>query len=168
MNSDATTQPLPIFVYGTLMIGQPNDYIWQETVHSFEVAFITDYCLYDFGYFPMMLEKPGRKVVGQLVRLEKDRFSQIIQNLDFLEGFDPDHPQESDFRRVQLQASSPTGGKIVAWTYLGNETRVQKLPVVRCGDWAKHVAERDEFIADLWQEISTVLDDAQRPGDSMR
>jgi len=168
MSSDATTQPLPIFVYGTLMIGQPNDYMWQETVRSFEAAFIIDHCLYDLGYFPMMIENPGRKVVGQLVRLEKHRFSQIIQNLDFLEGFDPDHPQGSDFRRVQLQASSPTGDKIVAWTYVGNETRVQTLPVVQCGDWAKHVAERDEFIAELWQEIRTVLDDAQRPDDSMR
>jgi hypothetical protein len=88
--------------------------------------------------------------------------------LDILEGFDPDHPQGSEFRRVQLQVSSPTGGEIVAWTYVGNETRVQTLPVVQCGDWAKHVVEKDEFIADLWQEISTLLDDAQRPGESMR
>lgn len=30
MNSEATMQPLPIFVYGMRMIGRPNDYMWQE------------------------------------------------------------------------------------------------------------------------------------------
>ena len=107
MNSDATTQTLLIFIYRTLMIGQPNDFIWQDSIHRIAAAFITNCCLYDLGYYPMMITKPGRKVVGRLVRLVKDQFSQVIQKLEHLEGHTPDLPKEADFRRVKCKFQLP-------------------------------------------------------------
>ena len=166
MYSDATTQPLPIFVYGTLLKGQPNDHIWQNSVHSFEAALADNCCLYDFGYYPVMVEKPGCRVIGQLVRLEKDHFLQIIRSLDSLEGFDPDFPHKSCFRRVRMQVSTLAGDKIVAWAYVGDAAQVQSLPLVECGDWAKHVAERDAHILAWRADIRAKIQDMRRPNDS--
>lgn len=166
MNSEATTQPLPIFVYGTLMIGQPNDYMWQDCVQSIESASINDCRLYDFGYYPVMIRKEGGRVVGQLVRLEKECYSQIIQNLDFLEGFDYKHPDKSNFQRLRVQVSTHKGERIEAWTYVGVGRHVQNLPLIEDGDWVKHIAGKFETITGWWKEVSTVLDDARRSSDS--
>ena len=166
MDSEATGQTLPIFVYGTLMIGQPNDYVWQECIESFESAIINDFRIFDFGYYPVMAEEEGGKVLGQLVRLEGTCYSRTIQNLDFLEGFNPKHPHQSNFRRIRVFVSTDKGENIEAWAYIGWKSTVRKLPLIEHGDWGRHAAEKDETIADWWAEIKTVLDDTRRSGGS--
>lgn len=116
----------------------------------------------------MMLTKPGRKVVRQRVRLEKDRFSRVVQNLDLLEGLTPDFLQEVGFRRVKMQVSTSSKGRIVTWTDVGNEANVQALPGRQCGHWAKHVAGRSEKFVVRREEINAVLDNTHLPPDFAR
>jgi len=115
-----------------------------------------------------MLTKPGRKVVGRLVRLEEDRFSQVIQNLDLLEGHTPGFPQEVGFRRAKMQVSTSSKDRIVTWTYVGNEANVLALPGIQCGDWAKHVAGKSEKFVVRREEIIAVLDITHLPSDFAR
>ncbi len=159
MNSEATTQPPPIFVYGTLLPGQPNDYIWQDCAQAVERAFATGCCLYDFGSYPVMIEGGRGRVVGQLIYLNRACYSQTIQNLDFLEGFDPQHPGDSNFRRVMLKVTRPNGEKVAAWAYIGKREHMKNLPLIEHGDWAKFFAGKDNKIAGYWREFRTGLDD---------
>ncbi|MFL7838311.1 MAG: gamma-glutamylcyclotransferase family protein [Candidatus Promineifilaceae bacterium] len=166
MNSQATTQPLPFFVYGTLMIGQPNDYKWRDCIQSFESAFIKDCRLFDFGYYPIMTNGDGGSVVGQIINLKKECYIQILQDLDFLEGFDPDHPENSNFLRIRARVVTTAGGELEAWTYVGKGSKVQNLLPIESGDWAKHMTEKSEMITTWWKEITIVWDDFRRTTDS--
>jgi gamma-glutamylcyclotransferase (GGCT)/AIG2-like uncharacterized protein YtfP len=166
MNSQATTQPLPFFVYGTLMIGQPNETKWQDCVQRFEKASIDNCRLFDVGHYPMMLIGKGGKVFGQLVRLRNECYSHILQELDFLEGFDPNHPKDSNFLRVRAQIKTHAGEKLEAWTYVGVETTARNLPLIEHGDWAKHVAGANEIISIWWKEVNSVWDDSRYSNDS--
>jgi gamma-glutamylcyclotransferase (GGCT)/AIG2-like uncharacterized protein YtfP len=165
MNSQATVQTLPIFVYGTLMIGQPNDIYWQNCVKSFERAHINDCRLFDVGYYPMMIKGEGGDVFGQLVHLENKCYSQILQDLDFLEGYDSDHPEDSNYLRIRVQVVSNGEDELEAWTYVGVESKVQNLTLIEHGDWAKHIAEKAGIIADWWKGIPTTWVDPCRSND---
>jgi gamma-glutamylcyclotransferase (GGCT)/AIG2-like uncharacterized protein YtfP len=148
MISEATTQLLPIFVYGTLMPGQPNDYLWQGCSQSVEGAYISGCYLYDFGYYPVMIKGGGGRVVGQLIHLKKECYSQTIQVLDCLEGYDSQHPTDSNFQRVRSEVSRPNGENLEAWAYFGVLKNINNSPLIENGDWAKHIAERENKLPD--------------------
>jgi gamma-glutamylcyclotransferase (GGCT)/AIG2-like uncharacterized protein YtfP len=166
MNSEATNQQRPFFVYGTLMIGQPNAPRWRDCIQSVHSAHVDDYRLFDFGYYPVMIQEEGSKVFGQLVSLKRDCYDQILKDLDFLESFDPNHPDSSNYLRVKALIETSEGERLEAWTYIGVETHVQKLPPIDHGDWAKHIAGKDGTIATWWNEMTTVWDDLRRSNDS--
>ncbi len=143
MDSEATGKPLPIFVYGTLLPGQPNAFIWRDSIRDVEQAQIDDCCLYDLRQYPAMVNREGYTVHGRLVWVAEERFSHMIEDLDFFEGFDPQRLQESNFRRVKVQVSTHDGQLVKAWTYMGCEQHVQGCPIIESGDWANHVAIED-------------------------
>lgn len=159
MSSEATTQFLPIFVYGTLMVGQPNDYMWQGCSQSVDYAYITGCYLFDFGYYPVMLKGGGGRVVGQIIHLKKECYSQTIQNLDFLEGYDPRHPADSNFQRVRVEVSRLNGDNLEAWAYFGVGKNINNFPLIENGDWAKYISGRENKITGWWKETRTGLDD---------
>jgi gamma-glutamylcyclotransferase (GGCT)/AIG2-like uncharacterized protein YtfP len=142
MNSQATVQPLPIFVYGTLMIGQPNDYIWEDSIDRVEDAYFDNGCLYDLGYYPVMTEEPHYRIKGQLIHVKQDKFAIIIARLDALEGFDPESPLESVFMRICSAVTSLNAEILDAWTYVGHSEHLQGLPVIEQGDWVAYTTGR--------------------------
>ena len=135
MNSQAIKQPLPIFVYGTLMLGQPNDYIWQDAIARIESAFLPEGCLYDNGYYPVLTKEPYGRVKGQLIHLKQDQYEHILARLDALEGFDPASPQDSVFTRASISVITRHGESVDAWTYTGNKEQLRGLPIIEQGDW---------------------------------
>ncbi len=58
MNSYAP-EPLPFFVYGTLLPGQPNDELWADSIIKIEAAFLDNSHIYDMGYYPMLVAQSG-------------------------------------------------------------------------------------------------------------
>ncbi|MFN2106585.1 MAG: gamma-glutamylcyclotransferase family protein [Candidatus Promineifilaceae bacterium] len=143
MSSEATSEPLPFFVYGTLLPGQPNAFLWQDTIRALEYAQISDCCLYDLRQFPVMVNQKGYTVHGLLVWVADEHFSHVLEDLDFFEGFHPGRPQKSNFRRVKVQAAARDGRTVIAWAYMGHKRHVQGHLIIESGDWAQHVAARN-------------------------
>jgi gamma-glutamylcyclotransferase (GGCT)/AIG2-like uncharacterized protein YtfP len=143
MTSGATVEPLPIFVYGTLLEGQPNSYVWRDNYVSVEAAVCRGGRLMDCGFFPIMVDGPGYSVVGQLFHVKPQRFAAIIHALDVLEGFNPRVLNASMFRREEREVVVNGGDSTRSLTYVGSkELAWHKLPAVPGGDWPRYRASR--------------------------
>ncbi len=154
MHSSATTQILPFFVYGTLMVGQPNDYLWQDSIHSLRPAYAPDSGLLDLGFYPILVQEKGLRVKGQLIHVLSTRFTELLRDLDALEGFDPQNPAASAFRRIRRKVRTEKGHDQAAWLYSGHRKQLPDFPLVADGDWARHAAAKLASFAS-WREAYT-------------
>src|SRR5207237_5097335 len=98
------TEQLPLFTYGTLRRGQENYALLRGLTLSEISATLEGVALYSLYAYPMIVEggADGDAVVhGVLVTLHPRVYSRLLDDLDQLEGFRPDAPADSRFRRVE-------------------------------------------------------------------
>lgn len=145
----------PIFVYGTLMEGQPNfEYGFGRYGGKITVgdAAIEDHVLMvpqrnaPFPYLAEVSALPGdlkhhiyQPVKGQLVTVDSSVWDKCIERLDELEGVNFDH-----YRR-KLATVKVVGVEFKAWVYYLGAEYVPSLffdPIIGSGDWSKYLYER--------------------------
>ena len=146
----------PFFVYGTLLPGQPNDYLWGDAITKTETAVFPNGILFDMGHYPMMIEQPDSRVQGRLITVKPASYATIVANLDALEGYDPAQPQTSPYRRVERAVLLENGRSASAWLYLGHPRYVVGLLPMKSNDWIAHVAVKQQQIRKWWATIDTV------------
>ncbi len=134
---------LPLFVYGTLLPGQPNYALLQGYVMAHEPAWFENGRLYDMGYYPMMVEQPGCIVKGAVLTLHPRTYEQIINNLDSLEGYNPLNLADSMYHRLPRVVKTANGRSLAVWVYLVQTHQVTGLEAIDSGDWAGHLTERE-------------------------
>jgi gamma-glutamylcyclotransferase (GGCT)/AIG2-like uncharacterized protein YtfP len=156
MNSHASEQ-IPFFVYGTLILGQPNDHLWRGAITSVKSAVFNNGLLYDMGYYPMLVEVKGGTVRGQLISVANRFYQEILDRLDILEGYMPDQPDKSSYRRVKREVTIEKGQRILSWLYRGRQKHVQKSKLIPGGDWELYAASMRCDLLDWWANIDTVL-----------
>jgi gamma-glutamylcyclotransferase (GGCT)/AIG2-like uncharacterized protein YtfP len=153
---------LPIFVYGTLLPGQPNAYLWGDGVAEITTAWFENGRLYDCGYYPMLVEETAAlPVKGQLVTPYPDRYQAVLARIDALEGYGPDEPEAATYRRVRRQVRlgqrpGPEQPLAWAWVYVGQPAFVTDLPPIHSGDWVAYAVARHRQMSDWWRTIRTV------------
>lgn len=138
--SDAKLPILPFFVYGTLLRGQPNHFMWAGAALKVEKAVLPGAALYDCGAFPMLALRRAGTVKGELVWVRENRYAALLARLDALEGIDPAEPGRSIYQRQPQWVLNTTQQGQHAWVYIGNENVARHLPEVPGGDWAAHLA----------------------------
>ena len=150
---------LPFFVYGTLLPGQPNAYLWGDGIAAMETAWFENGRLYDCGPYPMMIEETAvLPVQGQLITPQPYQYDTLRQRLDTLEGFDPAQPQNATYRRVRRQvlvgarAEQPKRSEW-AWVYVGRAEFVTNLPPIPSGNWVGYALARQRQMKDWWRHI---------------
>ena len=125
---------LPFFVYGTLLPGQTNYFLWREAIVGWRPAVLRGARLYDLGLFPMLVDAPDGEARGLLVRVRPSSYPVALWLLDRLEGVELAGWGELGFRRarriVRLWGEPPT----VAWVYVGRATAVAGLSPIG-PDW---------------------------------
>lgn len=146
----------PFFIYGTLLPGQPNDHLWQNSIRSQQQATFPNGRLYDMGPYPMMIEETGYTVHGLLVAVAPHSYQQTVARLDALEGYDPARPRASAYRRVVRKVVAADGRSVPAWVYLGQRKYVAGCPPVTAASWPHHVAASLDQIAKWWHDIKSV------------
>ncbi|MFN2138219.1 MAG: gamma-glutamylcyclotransferase family protein [Candidatus Promineifilaceae bacterium] len=161
---DATGPKLPFFVYGTLMPGQPNDYLWQDSLIHAQPA-IYEGRLLDCGYYPVLIAAKGERVMGQLVSVAATQYMKIVAELDTLEGFDARNPDASLFRRVRRVVQTKSGVWETAWLYMGQGPRTEAFPVIPNGDWEAYSAADRHIMRDWWQQGGGVPEAFRAPDD---
>lgn len=148
---------LPFFVYGTLLPGQPNAYLWQDLVMRQESARLMAARLFDMGHYPMCVPDEDGEVLGVVLWIQPQAYETVLSRLDFLEGVDPQQPETSAYRRVRQQVVVVEDGRSQdVWVYLGSARFVANKPVVPDGDWAAYAAQRRGDVRDWWTAVNTV------------
>lgn len=157
MNQDQA-EMLPFFVYGTLLPGQPNYGLWADAVCSEEAAWMSDGRLYDVGNYPMFVETKGEGelVRGRLIMVDPAQYGAVLARLDWLEGYDPIRPEQSEYVRTARTAYLPDDRTTQAWVYLGKMQYVSALPKIPDGDWLNYVQNKQETIDRWWETIDSV------------
>ncbi len=124
-----------VFVYGTLRRGFPlHEHLADDDVRFVGKGWILGR-LYDLGEFPGALpsRSPGDRIEGELYELANPQAQ--LEELDEVEEFDPDRPEQSLFVRRLADVEMQTGDTFKAWVYF----LVRKPPDARLipsGDYA--------------------------------
>ncbi len=129
---------LPIFIYGTLLPGEPNHPLLNGAVVAWQPARLPGARLYDLGYFPMLVDAPGGEARGLLIRLRTEQYDRLLALLDRVEGIGEATWGRPLFQRRQRVVITTGGRDVVAWTYLGWPPYVAGLEPID-SDWKSHV-----------------------------
>lgn len=137
-------QPLPVFVYGTLRVGQPNSrLINEDTVTGRNQGVVSGVGIYGASWgFPYAQDDPtGTAVtVGEVVGLDGSwEAKEVRTSLDHLEGFSSDRPSNAHYDRV-IRPIQVEGQKepVRAWVYLMSSSSTRTLDaadLIADGDW---------------------------------
>lgn len=83
--------------------------------------------LFDVGLYPAAIPASDALVQGELHRMSDDT---VLHELDEIEGFRPEEPDASLYRRLETPVTLSDGRTELAWTYfynapLGNSPRIE-------------------------------------------
>jgi len=165
MNKQPLTQ-IPFFVYGTLLPNQPNFHLWGDGIVAMEDARLHNGRLHDLGNYPMLIEAGNQQVHGKLITVAADSYQKIMTQLDTLEGYNPEQPHASAYRRIEREVEGAnslpprkSGGRLhSAWIYIGQEPYTFGMPFIESGNWTTYIANEMEHIQAWWATIDSVAD----------
>lgn len=130
---------LPFFVYGTLLPGEANYYLWSQAIVDLRPAVMRGAWLYDLGEFPMLVDAPDGEARGMLVYVRPSSYRAALWLLDQLEGVNLSgwlrgQSGEPGFQRVRRIAQPWGVAPTVAWVYVGSPAVVAGLSPIG-PDW---------------------------------
>ena len=117
-----------VFVYGSLLRGEPNHPVIARGVLVGAASTVPCYQLHDLGAFPGMIADGAHAVAGEVYEVDRA----TLAELDRLEG----HPRF--YRRTPIALADGT----LAETYLLTRAQVEGRPVVPTGNWRAHRKEK--------------------------
>ena len=129
-----------VFFYGTLMAGFDRRrragiddklrYIGRGAIQG---------ALFDVGLYPAAVPAPDGHVWGEVY--EASEAPRVLAALDEIEGYRPENPDRSLYRREQTDVLLPDGSFARAWAYFYNAP-LGKAPNIRSGDYLEYLKGR--------------------------
>ncbi len=129
--------------------------LWEQAILSLSPAKLSGSALYDLDWYPMLVNHPGTAVDGLLVSVQPNLYGQVLSRLDFLEGYDPAEPGESDYRREKRIVTLSGGESVVAWVYVGDSQLVQGRPQIQT-NWIAHIQHNRRQVGEWWRAVQSV------------
>lgn len=107
-----------VFVYGTLLAGEPNHRVLGDSKLSKKVSLALHCKMVSLGSYPALVQQEGwRAIRGEVYDVTDD----TLQSLDYLEG----HP--TFYERFKVNG---------VWVYfLNSDIATGRYPVIESGDW---------------------------------
>ena len=101
--------------------------------------------LYDAGEFPVLVPDPqGPAVTGEVYRVFGP--PSVFIKLDHYEGFEPESPDTSEFRRDLVAVNMSDGCTVTAWAYIYQRPLFDLHPIPH-GDYARYLREKSDGAA---------------------
>jgi len=149
--------PLPFFVYGTLMTGFRNHAAVVRGRHTHaEPATVAGVRLHHYAAgFPGMTRAPGASAVaGQLLHFAPTGHAAALADLDLLEDFFGAGDARNQYVRERVDARAADGRTVRAWAYFSLlDPGVEGAVAVDGGDWRAYMASAGlADAADDWRE----------------
>ena len=126
--STGTNGKTRVFVYGTLLSGEPNHRLLVDAALLGEARTEPAFELVSLGAFPAMVAGGRTAVCGEVYDVNAD----TLAALDRLEG----HPRFYRRRRIRLE----DGGVVLAYVFTSEQARGQ--PAIASGNWRHERKER--------------------------
>jgi len=120
---------LLVFVYGTLLRGEPNHELLSRSRFLCEARTDPCYTLVDMGAFPAMIPQGSTSVVGEVFEVTVE----VLEALDELEG----HPDWYTRTTITL------GNGMSVDTYLRDPAKFDGRPVIPSGNWRDKRGHRE-------------------------
>ena len=128
-----------VFFYGTLMSGfkRPGRErldskltpIGRGSIHA---------ALFDVGLYPAAIPASDALVQGEVHRMSDDS---VMHELDEIEGFRPEEPDASLYRRLETPVTLNDGRTEIAWAYFYNAP-LGSAPRIESGDYLDYLRVR--------------------------
>lgn len=134
-----TSRQRPVFVYGTLRLGQPNwDRLLAGRSERVVAGRLPGVVLLDCGHYPAAVERPGAgDAFGEIVWVQPAAWPGVLAALDHLEGYDAADPDRLYDRVVRPVETAE--GPVDCWVYLAGPLLADSgRPLVPAGDWVDH------------------------------
>jgi gamma-glutamylcyclotransferase (GGCT)/AIG2-like uncharacterized protein YtfP len=129
-----------VFFYGTLMTGFDRR---RRAGIDAKLTFIArgaiQAALFDVGLYPAAVPDPDGEVWGELYAMADS--AAVLAALDTIEGYTPDHPDQSLYIRHQADVRLADGSHAAAWVYFYNAP-LGKAVRIASGDYLEHVRVR--------------------------
>ncbi len=126
--SAGTNGKTRVFVYGTLLSGEPNHRLLASAARVGEARTEPAFDLVSLGAFPAMVAGGRTAVAGEVYEVD----AATLADLDRLEG----HPRFYQRRRIRLE----DGGEVLAYVFTSEQARGR--PAIASGNWRHERKER--------------------------
>jgi gamma-glutamylcyclotransferase (GGCT)/AIG2-like uncharacterized protein YtfP len=125
-----------VFFYGTLMSGfkRPGRERLDAKLTPIGRGSIPA-ALFDVGLYPAAIPATDACVQGELHRMSDDS---VLHDLDEIEGFRPEEPDASLYRRLETPVTLTDGRTELAWTYFYNAP-LGGAPRIESGDYLDYL-----------------------------
>lgn len=147
---------LPAMVYGTLRPGCSNHGLFlnadnDTAVERTRQARVSGYTMHTHGGFPYAVpsDDPNDTIVVDVIDVKEKDYEDILQSLDYLEGFRDFGHYANHYDRVVVEAvaTDGSGEKFVGWMYVAHASiwdRIHGMHQIPTGDWKVYLEERAE------------------------
>jgi gamma-glutamylcyclotransferase (GGCT)/AIG2-like uncharacterized protein YtfP len=129
-----------VFFYGTLMAGFDRR---RRAGIDAKLTFIgrgaIRAALFDVGLYPAAVPDPDGQVWGELYSMTDA--AAVLTALDHIEGYTPDHPDQSLYIRHETAVRLADQSNATAWVYFYNAP-LGKAVRITSGDYLEHVKAR--------------------------
>ncbi len=128
-----------VFFYGTLMSGfkRPGRERLDSKLTPVGRGAIRA-ALFDVGLYPAAIPAADSLVQGEVHRMSDDA---VLHELDEIEGFRPEEPDSSLYRRLETPVILTDGRTEIAWTYFYNAP-LGNAPRIDSGDYLDYLRVR--------------------------
>lgn len=124
---------LPLFVYGTLMTGQPAFSLLAPSVERSAPACIPGLVLYNIGRYPIAAPGPAT-LIGEVHWLREEGYANLLTQLEQYEG--------SEYTRQRYAAHlSDDRSPVDVWVFVGDPAYATQFPTIPSGDWRTYLIE---------------------------
>jgi gamma-glutamylcyclotransferase (GGCT)/AIG2-like uncharacterized protein YtfP len=133
MRNTNTPDPLPHFVYVTLLTDQPAHYLIAASIVQSAAASVAGLALYSVGRYPIAVPGAGQ-VIGEVHWLQPTNYTALLQELEAYEG--------PEYTRTRWLAQLADERQLAVWVFTGEPAAAQHLPVITTGDWRAWLQQR--------------------------
>jgi len=124
------TNPITVFVYGTLRNGEPYAYYLREALF---IGYdkVSGFIMRDLGEYPMVFKKddPGLTITIEVYKIDHH----LLQQLDILEEYNENDENSLYIRQTVYSLSGRSG-----YIYCGkDESKYLSYNIIPGGDWMK-------------------------------
>jgi gamma-glutamylcyclotransferase (GGCT)/AIG2-like uncharacterized protein YtfP len=150
-------EQLPVFVYGTLRVGELNHRRLVAGRTTREIPAVMPNQKMYAGAYPCVADDPeGGEIVGDLLFIRPELYAQMLAELDELEEY---RPEEEDpwYRRVSREAryrdEEGRTRTVEAWVYHGGRATLSAFTErdrVADGDWLAYCRRTGHVAPDRW------------------